>query len=57
MRQAGHVACLRKEWNVHRVLVGKYEGKGSFWRRGRSGGIILKLKLNKHGGVDSCGLR
>jgi hypothetical protein len=32
MRWAGHVACMGEERGVHRVLVGKPEGKRPFGR-------------------------
>jgi len=42
MRWAGHMACMGEGRGVHRVLVGKPEGKRSFGRPRLDGRIILR---------------
>jgi hypothetical protein len=52
MRRAGHVACMGEGRGVHRVLVGKPEGKrpmGRFRRRWED----IKIELEEVGG--GCG--
>jgi len=50
MRWAGHVACMGERRGVHRVLVGKPEGKRPLGRpRGRWEGNI-KMDLREVGG-------
>jgi len=41
MKWVGHVACMGEGRGVHRVLVGKPEGKRTLGRPRRSGRIIL----------------
>jgi hypothetical protein len=47
MRWAGHVARMREESGVHRVLVGKPEGKSPLGRPRRTGVVpkVSRLKL------------
>jgi hypothetical protein len=54
MRWAGHVACMGEERKVHKVLVGKPEGKKPFGRPRRrwEEGIRMDLRETDWGGVD-----
>jgi hypothetical protein len=45
MRWAGHVARMGKERGVHRVLVGKPEGKRSLWRPRRRWEDNIKMDV------------
>jgi hypothetical protein len=42
MRRAGHVACMGEDRGVHRVLVGKPEGKSHWGEQDVDGRIILR---------------
>ena len=53
MRWAGHVARMGDGRGVHRVLVGKPEGKRPLWRPRRSWEDNIKMDLQEVGG--SCG--
>ena len=53
MRWAGHVARMGKERRVHRVLVGKPEGKTPLGRPRRKWGDNIKMDLQEVGG--DCG--
>jgi hypothetical protein len=55
MRWTGHVARMRKERGVHRVLVGKPGGKRSLGRPRRRWGIILRWIFRKLEGVVGTG--
>jgi hypothetical protein len=48
MRWAGHVACMREERKVYKVLLGKLEGKKRRWEEG----IRMDLRDNGWGGED-----
>ena len=50
MRWAGHVACMGEDGGVHRVLVGKPEGKSSFGRPRRKWEDNIKMDLQEVGG-------
>ena len=50
MRWADHVACMGKDRGVHRVLVGKPEGKRPLGRPRRRWEDISKLDLQEVGG-------
>jgi len=50
MRWEGHVACTGEERGVHRVLVGKPEGKRPLGRPKRRWEDNIKLDLRKVGG-------
>jgi hypothetical protein len=50
MRWAGHVARMGEERGVHRVLVGKFEGKRSLGRSRRSWEDNIKMDLQEVGG-------
>jgi hypothetical protein len=50
MRCAGHVACMGKERGVHRVLVGKPEGKRPLGRPRRRWEANIKMDVQKAGG-------
>ena len=50
MRWAGHVARMGEERGVHRVLVGKPEGKKPSGRPRRSREDNIKMDLQKVGG-------
>jgi hypothetical protein len=45
MRWAGHVARMGEERGVHRVLVGKPEGKRPLWRPRRRWKDNIKMDL------------
>ena len=53
MRWAGHVALMGKDRGVHRVLVGKPEGKRPLGRPRRRWEDNIKMDLQEVGGV--CG--
>ena len=53
MRWAGHVACMGEGRGVHRVLVGKPEGKRPLGRPRRKWEDNIKLDLQEVGG--GCG--
>jgi len=53
MRWAGYVARMGEDRGVHRVLVGKPEGKRPLGRPGRSWEDNIKMDLQEVGGV--CG--
>jgi hypothetical protein len=55
MRWAGHVARLGEERGVHRVLVGKPEGKRPLGDPDVDGRIILRWMLRKWEGVVGTG--
>ena len=58
MRWAGHVACMGEGRGVHRVLVGKTEGKRPLGRprlRWEGGRIILRWTCRKWAGVVGTG--
>jgi len=58
MRWAGHVARMGERRGVHRVLVGKPEGKRLLGRPRRRWGIILRWifrKLDMGYGLDRAG--
>jgi hypothetical protein len=50
MRWAGHVARMGEDRGVHRVLVGKPEGKSPFWKQRRGWEDNIKLDLQEVGG-------
>ena len=50
MRWAGHVARMRKDRGVHRVLVGKPEGKRPLGRLRRRWKDNIKMNLQEVGG-------
>ena len=50
MRRAGHVACMGEDIGVHRVLVGKPEGKRSLGRPRRRWEDNIKMDLQEVGG-------
>jgi hypothetical protein len=50
MRWAGHVARMGEDRGVHRVLVGKPEGKRPLGRVGRGGGGNIKREIQEVGG-------
>ena len=50
MRWAGHVARMGKDRGVHRVLVGKPEGKRSLGRPRRRWEDNIKMDLQEVGG-------
>jgi hypothetical protein len=50
MRWAGHVACMGEERRVHRVLVGKPEGKRPLGRPRRRWEDNTKMDLQEVGG-------
>jgi hypothetical protein len=50
MRWAGHVACMGEDTGVHRVLVGKPEGKRPLGRPRRRWEDNIKMDLQKVGG-------
>jgi hypothetical protein len=57
MRQAGHIARMREERGVYRVLVGKPEGKRPLGRpRRRWEDIRMNLQEVRCGGMDWIGL-
>jgi hypothetical protein len=51
MRWVGHVACMGEERGVHRVLVGKPEGKRHWGDPDIDGRIILRWVFRKLKGV------
>ena len=53
MRWAGHVARMGEDRSVHRVLMGKLEGKKSLGRPRRRWEDNIKIDLQEVGGV--CG--
>jgi hypothetical protein len=53
MRWAGHVARMGKDRGVHRVLVGKPEGKRPLGRLGRGWRDNIKMDLQEVG--RGCG--
>ena len=53
MRWAGHVACMGEDRGVHRVLVGKPEGKRPVGRPRRRWEDNIKMDLREVGG--GCG--
>jgi len=53
MRWAGHVARMGKGRGVHRVLVGKPEGKRPLGRPRRRWENNIKMDLRKVGGVET----
>ena len=55
MRWAGHVACMGEGRDVHRVLIGKPEGKRPLGRPRRNGSIILRWIFRKWEGVVGTG--
>jgi len=50
MRWAGHVACMGEGRDVHRVLVGKPEGKRLLGRPRRTWEDNIKIDLREVGG-------
>jgi len=54
MRWAGHVACTREKRSLHRVLVGKSEGKRPLGRPRRrwEDDIMMDLREVRCGGMD-----
>ena len=50
MRWAGHVACMGEGRSVHRVLVGKPEGKRPLGRPRRRWEENIKMDLQEVGG-------
>jgi len=50
MRWAGHVACIGEDRGVHRVLVGKPEGKRPLGRPGCRWEDNIKMGLQEVGG-------
>ena len=50
MRWAGHVACMGEGRGVHRVLVGKPEGKRPLGRPRRRREDNIKMDLQEVGG-------
>jgi len=57
MRWAGHMARMGEGRGVHRVLVGKPEGKKPLWRPRRRWVDNIKLDLQEVGGVVGTGWR
>ena len=55
MRWAGHVACMGEGRGVHRVLVGKPEGKRPLGGPDADGRIILRWIFRKWAGVVRTG--
>jgi hypothetical protein len=55
MRWAGHVARMGEDRGVHRVLVGKPEGKSSLWRPRRRWDDNIKMDLQEVWGVVGTG--
>jgi len=49
MRRTGHVACMREERGVYRVLVGKLEGKRPQGRPRRRWVDNIRMDLQKVG--------
>jgi hypothetical protein len=50
MRWTGHVACMGEDGGVHRVLVGKPEGKRPLGRPRRRWEDNIKINLQEVGG-------
>jgi hypothetical protein len=50
MRWVGHVACIGEERGVHRVLVGKPEGKRPLGRPRRRWEENIKMDVQEVGG-------
>jgi hypothetical protein len=50
MRRAGHVARMGEDKVVHRVLVGKPEGKRPLWRQRRTWEDNIKMNFQEVGG-------
>jgi hypothetical protein len=50
MRWAGHVACMGEDRGVHRVLVGKPDGKRPLRRLRRRWEDNIKMDLQEVGG-------
>ena len=50
MSWAGHVACMGEDRGVHRVLVGKHEGKRPLGRTRRRWEDNIKMDLQEVGG-------
>ena len=57
MRWAGHVARMREDRCVHRVLVGKREGKRPLGRPRRRWEDNIKMDLQEAGGGRGDSLR
>jgi len=53
MRWAGHVERMGERRGVHRVLVGKPEGKRPLWKPRRRWEENIKMDLRKVGGVET----
>ena len=53
MRWAGHVARVGEGRGVHRVLVGKHEGKSHWGDPDVDGSIILRWIFRKWEGVET----
>ena len=53
MRWAGHVACMGEGRGVHKVLVGKPEGKSHCGDPDVDGRIILRWIFRKREGVET----
>jgi hypothetical protein len=56
MRWAGHMPRMGKDSGVHRVLVGKPEGKRSLGRPRRRWEDNIKMDLQEDGGVGGDGM-
>ena len=52
MRWAGHVACMGEDRGVHRVLVGKSEGRRPLGRQRHRWEDKIKMDLQEVGGVS-----
>ena len=50
MRWAGHVACMGEDRELHRVLVGKPEGKRQLGRPRRRWEDNIKMDIQEVGG-------
>ena len=55
MKWAGHVARIEEERGVHRVLVGKLEGKRPLGRPRRRWEDNIKMDLQEVGGIVGTG--
>ena len=55
MRWVGHVARMEEERGVHKVLVGKHEGKNHWGDQDVDGRIILRCIFRKWEGVVGTG--
>ena len=51
MRWAGHVACMGEERGVHRVLLGKPEGKRPLGRTRRTRSVNKVMRLIQYNSV------